>query len=93
MRQSLALQRQYNIGLNTVTKSISQVVDKNRYPTLTQRGPATAWNSSGVLSAQDLAGRRNGDDSIYSNRNMLKKPPKYKPAAPTYASDVSHLVV
>jgi hypothetical protein len=88
------MQRQYNIGLNTVTKSISQVVDKNRYPpTLTQRGPANAWNSSGVLSAQDLAGRRNGDDSLYSNRNMLKKPPKYKNAVPTYATDVSHLVV
>lgn len=85
------MQRQYNVGLNSVTKSISQVVDKNRYPTLTHRGPERAWNS-GALSAQDLSGgRRNGEELIYNNRN--KKPPKYKPPIPTCASDVSHLVV
>ncbi|KAL7018717.1 hypothetical protein ACKWTF_010879 [Chironomus riparius] len=94
LRQSLAMQRQYHVGLNSVTKSISQVVDKNRYPTLTHRGPERAWNT-GALSAQDLTGRQrlNGDDiqyNIYNNRH--KKPPK-KPAIPTYASDVSHLVV
>jgi hypothetical protein len=88
------MQRQYHVGLNSVTKSISQVVDKNRYPTLTHRGPERAWNT-GALSAQDLSGRQrlNGDDiqyNIYNNRH--KKPPK-KPPIPTYASDVSHLVV
>ena len=88
------MQRQYNVGLNSVTKSISQVVDKNRYPTLTHRGPERAWNT-GALSAQDLSmgrHRLNGDEySIYNNRH--KKPPKHKPPIPTYASDVSHLVV
>lgn len=83
------MQRQYNVGLNSVTKSISQVVDKNRFPTLTHRGPERAWNS-GALSAGDLS-RRNGDEFFYNNRH--KKPPKYKPPIPTYASDVSHLVV
>lgn len=86
------MQRQYNVGLNSVTKSISQVVDKNRYPTLTHRGPERAWNS-GALSAQDLTGRRNGEDIIFNSNNRPKKPPKYKPPIPTYASDVSHLVV
>ena len=85
------MQRQYHVGLNSVTKSISQVVDKNRYAELTHRGPERAWNTSGALSAQDL-NRRNGDEnSIYNNRH--KKPPKHKPAIPTYASNVSHLVV
>jgi hypothetical protein len=85
------MQRQYNVGLNSVTKSISQVVDKNRYAALTHRGgPERAWNS-GALSAQDL-NRRNGDDyNIYNNRH--KKPQKHKPPIPTYASNVSHLVV
>lgn len=88
------MQRQYNVGLNSVTKSISQVVDKNRYPTLTHRGPTgNAWNT-GALSAQDLSGRRNGDEyNINNSKNMNKRPPKYKPPIPTYASDVSHLVV
>lgn len=86
------MQRQYNVGLNSVTKSISQVVDKNRYPgNLTHRGPERAWNT-GALSAQDLTGRRNGDSSSLDNR-LNKRPPKYKPPIPTYASDVSHLVV
>lgn len=84
------MQRQYNVGLNSVTKSISQVVDKNRYPTLTHRGPERAWNT-GTLSAQDLTGRRNGEEILVNSRH--KKPPKYKPPIPTYASDVSHLVV
>lgn len=85
------MQRQYNVGLNSVTKSISQVVDKNPYPTLTHRGPERAWNSGTTLSAGDLSSRRNGDEVFYNNRH--KKPPKYKPPIPTYASDVSHLVV
>lgn len=88
------MQRQYNLGLNSVTKSISQVVDKNRYAALTHRvaPPERAWNS-GALSAQDLTNRRNGDDyNIYNNRH--KKPPlKHKPPIPTCASNVSHLVV
>lgn len=88
------MQRQYNVGLNSVTKSISQVVDKNRYPTLTHRGPGSgperAWNT-GALSAGDLSTPRNGEENIYNNR--YKKPPKYKPPIPTFASDVSHLVV
>lgn len=88
------MQRQYNVGLNSVTKSISQVVDKNRYAALTNRGaPERAWNSGGgALSAQDL-NRRNGDEyNIYNNRHK-KPPPKHKPSIPTYASNVSHLVV
>lgn len=82
------MQRQYNVGLNTVAKSISQVVDKNRYPVPAQQ-TSNAWNSGGALSAQNLATRRNGDENPYG-RNV---PRKYKPSIPTYASDVSHLVV
>lgn len=85
------MQRQYNVGLNTVTKSISQVVDKNRYQVVTQQ-TSNAWNSGGALSAQNLATRRNGDENPYG-RNVPRKPTKYKPSIPTYASDVSHLVV
>jgi len=85
------MQRQYHVGLNSVTKSISQVVDKNRYAAITHRGPERAWNT-GALSAGDLSGHRNGNEELLYN-NRLKKPPKYKPPIPTYASDVSHLVV
>lgn len=86
------MQRQYNVGLNSVTKSISQVVDKSsRYPnTLTHRGPERAWPSGGggTLSQGDLTlnNRRNNEDLLYNH----KKPPKYMPA---FTTDVSHLVV
>ncbi|CAO1443281.1 unnamed protein product [Diamesa serratosioi] len=96
LRASLAMQRQYNVGLNSVTKSISQVVDKSsRYPnTLTHRGPERAWPSGGgggvgTLSQGDLTlnNRRNNEDLLSYNH---KKPPKYMPA---FTTDVSHLVV
>lgn len=56
-----------------------------------------AWTSDrgGALPSQNLQSlpvRRNGDENPYG-RNVMKRPAKYKPSIPTYATDVSHLVV
>jgi hypothetical protein len=83
------MQRQYNVGLNSVTKSISQVVDKHRYPpTLTHRGPERAWPSGTGSGHPDLLHNRRNNDNL--NFNNKKNPPKYMPA---FTTDVSHLVV
>lgn len=83
------MQRQYNVGLNSVTKSISQVVDKHRYPpTLTHRGPERAWPSSGTGHPDIIHNRRNNDNLNLNNKK--NNPPKYMPA---FTTDVSHLVV
>lgn len=77
----MAMQRQYNVGLNSVSKSISQAVDKNRYPRLgplTKNVPERAWPGG-----QELIRSRRQDDNF-------KPPPRYMPS---YATDVSHLVV
>ncbi|XP_053696942.1 glutamate [NMDA] receptor subunit 1 [Sabethes cyaneus] len=81
LRASLAMQRQYNVGLNSVSKSVSQAIDKNRYPKLNPlpRAPERAWPVDSELSRN----RRLNDHSY-------KPPPRYMP---TYATDVSHLVV
>jgi glutamate receptor ionotropic, NMDA 1 len=84
LRASMAMHRQYNVGLNSVSKSISSVVDKNRYPRLgptIRSGPERAWPGGGpdILIARN---RR--------NEEQPKPPPRYMP---TYATDVSHLVV
>lgn len=81
LRASLAMQRQYNIGLNSTPGTISFAVDKHRYPRLGPRGPERAWP---------------GDTDIIRNRkiedkNFTKKPPpRYSPA---FTTDVSHLIV
>ncbi|XP_055680763.1 glutamate [NMDA] receptor subunit 1 [Lutzomyia longipalpis] len=81
LRASLAMQRQYNIGLNSTPGTISLAVDKHpRFPPrLGPRGPERAWP---------------GDSDLIRNRRLEEKgykgPPKYSPA---YTSDVSHLVV
>ncbi|XP_058450496.1 glutamate [NMDA] receptor subunit 1 isoform X2 [Malaya genurostris] len=80
LRASMAMQRQYNVGLNSVSKSISQVIDKNRNPKLIPpRTPERAWPGDPEVTRN----RRNNDHSF-------KSPPRYMP---TYATDVSHLVV
>ncbi|EAT39625.1 AAEL008587-PA [Aedes aegypti] len=81
LRASLAMQRQYNVGLNSVSKSISQAVDKNRNPKLNplSRAPERAWPGD-----HEIARNRRNNDQTY------KPPPRYMP---TYATDVSHLVV
>ncbi|XP_038122259.1 glutamate [NMDA] receptor subunit 1 isoform X3 [Culex quinquefasciatus] len=81
LRASLAMQRQYNVGLNSVSKSISQVVEKTRYPKVNQlpRAPERAWPGDHEIARN----RRTNDHSF-------KPPPRYMP---TYATDVSHLVV
>ncbi|XP_055636801.1 glutamate [NMDA] receptor subunit 1 isoform X2 [Toxorhynchites rutilus septentrionalis] len=81
LRASLAMQRQYNVGLNSVSKSISQTVDKGRYPKLNPlpRAPERAWPGD-----HEITRNRKNNDHIY------KPPPRYMP---TYATDVSHLVV
>lgn len=75
------MQRQYNVGLNSVSKSISQVVEKTRYPKVNQlpRAPERAWPGDHEIARN----RRTNDHSF-------KPPPRYMP---TYATDVSHLVV
>ncbi|XP_058820957.1 glutamate [NMDA] receptor subunit 1 isoform X2 [Topomyia yanbarensis] len=81
LRASLAMQRQYNVGLNSVSKSISQVEDKNRYTKLTllPRAAERAWPGDHEVTRN----RRNNDLTFKSS-------PRYMP---TYATDVSHLVV
>nr|XP_029710322.1 glutamate [NMDA] receptor subunit 1 isoform X3 [Aedes albopictus] len=81
LRASLAMQRQYNVGLNSVSKSISQTVDRNRNPRLNplSRAPDRAWPGD-----HEIARNRRNNDQTY------KPPPRYMP---TYATNVSHLVV
>uniref|UniRef100_A0A336KU67 Glutamate [NMDA] receptor subunit 1 n=1 Tax=Culicoides sonorensis TaxID=179676 RepID=A0A336KU67_CULSO len=82
LRASLAMQRQYNVGLNSVPKTISSVVDRNRYPRLgpiPRTGPERAWPGG-----TEIAKNRKNEESLKGG------PPKYLPA---YTTDVSHLVV
>lgn len=77
----MAMQRQYNVGLRAVAAppgTISQTVDKHRYPKLGPRGPPErAWPATG----NELRSRR----LEYAN-----PPPRYTSA---FTTDVSHLVV
>ncbi|XP_014091080.1 glutamate [NMDA] receptor subunit 1 [Bactrocera oleae] len=100
LRASLAMQRQYNVGLNATPGTISFAVDKRRYPRMGPRAPEQAWKSD----ADFLRNRRYLDDATKGGHspavhmpilgkmrpptNML--PPRYSPA---YTSNVSHLVV
>ena len=100
LRASMAIQRQYNVGLNSVSKSVSQGVDRNRYPKLSPiprgRGPETAWNNEFLSQSENylLTQKKPGEQDVIRNRRhddkSLKPPPRYMP---TYATDVSHLVV
>lgn len=77
------MQRQYNVGLNSVPKTISSVVDRNRLgPRLgpiPRTGPERAWPGG-----TEIAKNRKNEESLKGG------PPKYLPA---YTTDVSHLVV
>lgn len=92
LRASLAMQRQYNVGLNANPGTISLAVDKTRYPRLGARGPERAWPGDSDI----VRNRRAYEDSSknafgwkQSISNLLP-PPRYSPA---YTSNVSHLVV
>lgn len=76
------MQRQYNVGINSVPKTISSVVDRNRYPRLgpiPRSGPERAWPGG-----TEIAKNRKNEEGLKGG------PPKYLPA---YTTDVSHLVV
>lgn len=83
LRASLAMQRQYNVGLNSTPGTISLAVDKNRYSRLGPRGPERAWPGE----PDALRNRRFELDHKGYKKPM---PPRYTSA---FTSDVSHLVV
>lgn len=64
------MQRQYNVGLNSVPKTISSVVDRNRL------GPRGAWPGG----TTELAKNRKNEESLKGG------PPKYLPAYTTDVS-------
>ena len=72
LRASMAMQRQYNVGLNP-PGTISLSVDKHRYPKLGPRGPERAWP---------------GETDILRNRRIdfKKPPPRYSSAFTTDVS-------
>lgn len=77
------MQRQYNVGLNSVSKSVqSQNAEKSRYPILPPlpRTPERAWPKD----KEYIVNRKN------NSSGAGKPPPRYMP---TYATDVSHLIV
>lgn len=88
LRASLAMQRQYNVGLNTSNPgTISFAVDNHRYPRIAQqRGPERAW--PGETDAV-LRNRRLENDS---NKFRKPPPPGWNYTA-GYTTDVSHLIV
>ncbi|TDG47571.1 hypothetical protein AWZ03_006010 [Drosophila navojoa] len=97
IRASLAMQRQYNVGLmaSHAPGTISLAVDKRRYPRLGQRlGPERAWpgDAADVLRIRrpyDLT--KSGQLGLGRTRPQQNPlPPRYSPG---YTSDVSHLVV
>ncbi|XP_002064686.2 glutamate [NMDA] receptor subunit 1 isoform X1 [Drosophila willistoni] len=108
IRASLAMQRQYNVGLNSrAPGTISLAVDKKRYPRLSQRmGPERAWPGD---AAEVLRMRRPYEiGKPGQSPKVIGGPPhpmlgKTRPQAqqnllpprysPGYTSDVSHLVV
>lgn len=107
MRASLAMQRQYNVGLNSNQPgTISLAVDRNRYPRLGPRGPERAWPGGDTELCRNRRQLLDGSPSrgIFGNRNQnklqlqpggsashLQLPPPRY--SPAYTSDVSHLVV
>uniref|UniRef100_Q296F7 Glutamate [NMDA] receptor subunit 1 n=1 Tax=Drosophila pseudoobscura pseudoobscura TaxID=46245 RepID=NMDA1_DROPS len=106
IRASLAMQRQYNVGLNSTHPpgTISLAVDKRRYPRLGQRlGPERAWpgDAADVLRTRrpyELGKPGQSPKVMVATPAMLGRtrpqqnilPPRYSPG---YTSDVSHLVV
>lgn len=78
----MALQRQYNVGLNN-PGTISYAVDNNRYPKV--RLPERGWQ--GPAGSDNMPTNRFDKDSKYFNK---LPPPRYTSA---YTQDVSHLVV
>lgn len=92
MRASLAMQRQYNVGLgssNPGTGTISLAVDNHRYARIGQqpRGPERAWPGETDMLRHRQMNRLEND-----NNKCFRKPPppRYTSA---YTTDVSHLVV
>lgn len=89
LRASLAMQRQYNVGLGTSNPgTISFAVDNHRYPRIAQlgqRGPERAWPGE---TDPVLRNRRLENDN---NKGFRKLPPPQYTSA--YTTDVSHLIV
>lgn len=87
LRASLALQRQYNVGLGTSNPgTISLAVDNHRYPRIAQtRGPERAWPGE---TDPVIRNRRLENDS---NKCFRKPPPPRYTSG--YTTDVSHLIV
>lgn len=90
LRASLAMQRQYNVGIGggicaSSPGTISFAVDNSRYPRIVQsRGPEKAWPGD----AEAIRNRRTDNDNNRLFRPL--PPPRYTSA---YTSNVSHLVV
>lgn len=80
----MAIQRQYNTGLNNPAGTISFAVDNNRYPKL--RIPERGWQAPSTNSDNVPTNRFDRDNKYF---NKLP-PPRYSSA---YTQDVSHLVV
>ncbi|XP_017847480.1 glutamate [NMDA] receptor subunit 1 [Drosophila busckii] len=90
IRASLAMQRQYNVGLmaSHTPGTISLAVDKRRFPRLGQRlGPERAWPGD---AAEVLRIRKPHELMVKPRPAQNALPPRYSPG---YTSDVSHLVV
>lgn len=92
MRASLAMQRQYNVGLGTSNPgTISLAVDNHRYARIAQPRsipqPERAW--PGETDAV-LRNRRLENDTTNNKGHFRKLPPRYTSA---YTTDVSHLIV
>lgn len=88
LRASLALQRQYNVGLGTSNPgTISLAVDNHRYPSriAQTRGPERAWPGE---TDPVIRNRRLENDS---NKCFRKPPPPRYTSG--YTTDVSHLIV
>lgn len=83
LRASLAMQRQYNIGLNSNPGTISLAVDNHRYSRIGPRGPERAWPGE----TDNIRNRR----AETEKRNYREAPPPRYTSA--YTTDVSHLVV
>ncbi|KAM7364715.1 glutamate ionotropic receptor NMDA type subunit 1 isoform 3-T3 [Cochliomyia hominivorax] len=103
IRTSLAMQRQYNVGLNANPGTISYSVDKRRYHRLGSRGPENAWigDHNDMLRNRRYLDPSKPKHSPKVHAPLLGRikqpqqpgnlmPPKYSPG---YTSDVSHLVV
>ncbi|KAL5274466.1 GRIN1 family protein [Megaselia abdita] len=92
LRASLAMQRQYNVGLNSNQPgTISLAVDRNRYPQLGPRGPERAWPGGDAELCRNRRQLLDGSPShgIFGNRNQNKQQPSG--LQPSTTGSTSHL--